>query len=145
MGKIARRTLDVAMAVLTLILMGGNGLFNGLVHEILGVVLFVLWAVHVVWNRAWIKGVLKGKYNALRIVRTVINARACRLRNICLYCSRTLEIPYAPATVLLPGFGMRLFAVCTRLHRHHGAVRDGDASYDATSSIPDKINYIFCR
>ena len=71
------------MAVLTLILMGGNGLFynafgealdSGLVHEILGVVLFVLWTVHVVWNRAWIKGVLKGMYNALRIVRTVINA-----------------------------------------------------------------------
>ena len=71
------------MAVLTLILMGGNGLFynafggaldSGLVHEILGVVLFVLWIVHVVWNRAWIKGMLKGKYNALRIVRTVINA-----------------------------------------------------------------------
>ena len=74
MGKIARRTLDIAMAVLTLVLMGGNGLFNGLVHEILGVVLFVLWIVHVIWNRAWIKGVLKGKYNALRIVRTVINA-----------------------------------------------------------------------
>ena len=62
------------MAVLTLVLMGGNGLFNGLVHEILGVVLFILWIVHVIWNRAWIKGVLKGKYNALRIVRTVINA-----------------------------------------------------------------------
>ena len=71
------------MAVLTLVLMGGNGLFynafgealdSGLVHEILGVVLFILWVVHVVWNRAWIKGVLKGKYNALRIVRTVINA-----------------------------------------------------------------------
>ena len=71
------------MAVLTLILMGGNGLFynaidgdldSGLVHEILGVVQFVLWTVHVVWNRAWIKGVLKGKYNVLRIVRTVINA-----------------------------------------------------------------------
>jgi hypothetical protein len=60
------------MAVLTLILMGGNGL--GLVHEILGVVLFVLWTVHVVWNRAWVKGVLKGKYNALRIVRMIINA-----------------------------------------------------------------------
>lgn len=40
MGKIARRTLDIAMAVLTLVLMGGNGLF----------------------------------YNALRIVRTIINA-----------------------------------------------------------------------
>lgn len=73
MGEIARRTLDIAMAVLTLILMGGNGLFDGLVHEILGAVLFVLWVIHIVWNRAWIKGILKGKYNALRIVRTVIN------------------------------------------------------------------------
>ena len=71
------------MAVLTLVLMGGNGLFynafggefdSGLVHEILGVALFILWAVHVVWNRAWIKGMLKGRYNALRIVRTIINA-----------------------------------------------------------------------
>ena len=73
MGKIARRTLDIAMAVLTLILMGGNGLFDGLVHEFLGAVVFVLWVIHIVWNRAWIKGFLKGKYNALRIVRTVIN------------------------------------------------------------------------
>ena len=78
-----RMMLDIAMAVLTLVLMGGNGLFynafdgavdSGLVHEVLGVVLFVLWAVHVVLNRAWVKAVLKGKYNALRIVRTIINA-----------------------------------------------------------------------
>ena len=71
------------MAVLTFVLMGGNGLFynafdgavdSGLVHEVLGVVLFVLWAVHVVLNRTWVKAVLKGKYNALRIVRTIINA-----------------------------------------------------------------------
>ncbi len=75
------------MAVLTLILMGGNGLFysalgdlfdgaldSGLIHEILGVVLFILWMVHIFWNRAWIKGVLNGKYNALRTVQTVINA-----------------------------------------------------------------------
>lgn len=78
-----RMPIDIAMAVLTLVLMGGNGLFynafdgavdSGLVHEVLGVVLFVLWAVHVVLNRAWVKAVLKGKYNALRIVRTIINA-----------------------------------------------------------------------
>ena len=78
-----RMPLDIAMTVITLVLMGGNGLFynafdgavdSGLVHEVLGVVLFVLWAVHVVLNRAWVKAVLKGKYNALRIVRTIINA-----------------------------------------------------------------------
>ena len=78
-----RMPLDIAMTIATLVLMGGNGLFysafdgavdSGLVHEVLGVVLFVLWAVHVVLNRAWVKAVLKGKYNALRIVRTIINA-----------------------------------------------------------------------
>lgn len=82
MAKISRCSLDVAMTVLTLFLMGGNNFFydaigesleSGLVHEILGVILFVLWVVHLVLNRAWIKGLLKGKYNALRIVRTVIN------------------------------------------------------------------------
>ena len=82
MAKISRCTLDIAMAVLTLFLMGGNNFFydavgesleSGLVHEILGMILFVLWVVHLVLNRAWIKGMLKGKYNALRIVRTVIN------------------------------------------------------------------------
>ncbi len=70
-----RMPLDIAMTVATLVLMGGNYFFESTaVHEILGVVLFVLWAVHVVLNRAWVKGVLKGKYNALRIVRTIINA-----------------------------------------------------------------------
>ncbi len=82
MVKISRCSLDVAMTVLTLVLMGGNNFFydafgesleSGLVHEILGMILFVLWVVHLVLNRAWIKGLLKGKYNALRIVRTVIN------------------------------------------------------------------------
>ena len=82
MAKISRCTLDIAMTVLTLFLMGGNNFFydavgesleSGLVHEILGMILFVLWVVHLVLNRAWIKGMLKGKYNALRIVRTVIN------------------------------------------------------------------------
>jgi len=81
-AKISRCTLDIAMTVLTLFLMGGNNFFydavgesleSGLVHEILGIILFVLWVVHLVLNRAWIKGMLKGKYNALRIVRTVIN------------------------------------------------------------------------
>ena len=82
MVKISRCTLDIAMAALTLVLMGGCNFFyeafdesfdSDLVHETLGVILFVLWVTHLVVNRAWIKGLLKGKYNALRIVRTVIN------------------------------------------------------------------------
>lgn len=74
MGKIIRCSIDIAMTVATLVLMGGNYFFESTaVHEVLGVILFVLWAVHVVLNRAWIKALPKGKYNALRVFRTVIN------------------------------------------------------------------------
>ena len=85
------------MAVLNLILMGGNGLFynafgetldSGLVHEILGAVLFVLWVIHIVWNSAWIKGFLKGKYNALRIT--------CSSRSISGCISRCLSVEKSP-------------------------------------------------
>lgn len=47
-----RMMLDIAMTVATLVLMGGNYFFESTaVHEILGVVLLVLWAVHITLNR----------------------------------------------------------------------------------------------
>ena len=52
--KPLRLTLDIAMTILSIILMGGNYLFLAdIVHEILGVGLFVLWVVHIVLNRRW--------------------------------------------------------------------------------------------
>ena len=52
MGKIIRCSIDIAMTVATLVLMGGNYFFESTaVHEILGVVLLVLWAVHITLNR----------------------------------------------------------------------------------------------
>ena len=77
MAQVARRTLDVAMAALVPFLMGGSGLFeNRAVHEILGVLLFALWAVHLWWNRAWIKALPRGRWRAARIVRTAVNGGA---------------------------------------------------------------------
>ncbi len=47
-----RMPLDIAMTVATLVLMGGNYFFESTaVHEILGVVLLALWAVHITLNR----------------------------------------------------------------------------------------------
>ncbi|WP_318678469.1 hypothetical protein [Treponema sp.] len=41
-----RMTIDITMTILSIILMGGNYLFPAdLVHEILGVGLFILWGV----------------------------------------------------------------------------------------------------
>ncbi len=69
-----RMSIDITMTILSIILMGGNYLFPAdLVHEILGVGLFVLWAVHIILNRRWYSAIFKGKYNPYRIMQTVIN------------------------------------------------------------------------
>ena len=69
-----RMTIDITMTILSIILMGGNYLFPAdIVHEILGVGLFVLWAVHIVLNRRWYKAIFKGKHKPYRVMQTVIN------------------------------------------------------------------------
>jgi len=87
--------LDITMTILSIILMGGNYLFPAdIVHEILGVGLFVLWAVHIILNRRWYASlaqasklitstnandrrsygaIFKGKYNPYRVMQTIIN------------------------------------------------------------------------
>ena len=69
-----RMPVDISMTILSVILMGGTVLFpNDKVHQILGMVLLALWAVHIALNRKWYGAVLKGKYNPYRILQTVIN------------------------------------------------------------------------
>ena len=69
-----RMTIDITMTILSIILMGGNYLFPAdIVHEILGVGLFVLWAVHIILNRHWYGAIFKGKYNPYRVMQTIIN------------------------------------------------------------------------
>ena len=69
-----RMSLDLSMTVLSLVLMGGNYFFpwDG-VHEVLGVALLVLWAVHVWLNHGFYKSLFRGKYNAFRVMQSVIN------------------------------------------------------------------------
>ena len=69
-----RMTIDITMTILSIILMGGNYLFPAdLIHEILGVGLFVLWGVHIALNRRWYGAIFRGKYNPYRVMQTVIN------------------------------------------------------------------------
>ena len=69
-----RMTIDITMTILSIILMGGNNLSPAdLVHEILGVGLFVLWVVHIILNRRWYGAIFRGKYNPYRVMQTVIN------------------------------------------------------------------------
>ena len=69
-----RMTIDITMTILSIILMGGNYLFPAdIVHEILGVGLFVLWAIHIILNRRWYGAIFKEKYNPYRVMQTIIN------------------------------------------------------------------------
>ena len=69
-----RMPVDISMTILSVILMGGNYLFPAdIVHEILGLALFLLWAVHISLNRRWFGAIFKGKYNPYRVMQTVIN------------------------------------------------------------------------
>jgi len=72
--KSKRMALDILMTVLSVILMGGAYLFpSDIVHEILGVALLLLWALHIALNRRWFGAIFRGKYNPYRIMQTVIN------------------------------------------------------------------------
>ena len=67
-------SVDITMTILSIILMGGNYLFPAdLVHEILGVGLFILWGIHITLNRRWCSALFRGKYNPYRVMQTVIN------------------------------------------------------------------------
>lgn len=69
-----RMPVDITMTLLSIILMGGAYLFpSDIIHEILGIALFLLWAVHITLNRCWYSSIFRGKYNARRIMQTVIN------------------------------------------------------------------------
>ena len=69
-----RLPLDIMMTLVSIVLMGGNFLFPAeIVHEILGMGLFVLWGVHIALNRRWYSAIFRGKYNPYRVMQTVIN------------------------------------------------------------------------
>lgn len=64
--------LDLAMTILLPLLMAYE-MIGKAVHEWLGVVMFILFVLHHMLNFSWLKSLFKGRYNALRILRTVIN------------------------------------------------------------------------
>ena len=61
--------IDLLMTVVLFLLMGMH-LTGQMWHEISGTVCFGLFVVHHILNRRWLKGLLKGKYPALRVMQT---------------------------------------------------------------------------
>ena len=67
-----RIALDIIMTILFIILMGYYATENN-VHEILGVITFVLFIIHNILNIKWYKSIFKGKHNFQRIFHIIIN------------------------------------------------------------------------
>ncbi len=68
---IIKIAVDVAMSVSMLLLMA-YALVGEPSHEWIGMGMFVLFVVHHVLNRRWIRAVPKGRYTPLRTVQTVL-------------------------------------------------------------------------
>lgn len=97
-----RMPIDISMTILSVILMGGTVLFpNDKVHQILGMALLTLWAVHIALNRKWYGAVLKGKYNPYRIMQTVINL-SILVCTILLAVSGMMMAWFLPESVSVP-------------------------------------------
>jgi len=69
---IARLSIDTAMLVLMLLQMTYQ-LTGNLLHELFGILTFILFIVHHILNLRWYKALAKGKYDIRRILNTTIN------------------------------------------------------------------------
>ena len=70
--RIAKITLDAVMFLLFILLMGQH-LLSGAVHEYLGAGLFVCFIIHNALNFKWYKGLFKGKHSVQCSVLTAVN------------------------------------------------------------------------
>lgn len=70
--KKVRMIIDILMVVLLPLLMAYS-LIGENIHEVLGICMFALFITHHMINRKWWTGIYKGKYNAVRILNTIVN------------------------------------------------------------------------
>ena len=71
-GKKSRRTLDLGMTVLMILVMSHQATGN-LFHELAGVLLLLLFLCHNIMNRRWYRALLKGRYAGYRSMLTAVN------------------------------------------------------------------------
>ncbi len=70
---LSKPAIDLVMTVIMLVAMA-NRFTGNTIHELVGVLIFVLFIVHNILNRRWYQTVLnKGKNNVLRILNTAVN------------------------------------------------------------------------
>ncbi|WP_010234662.1 DUF4405 domain-containing protein [Clostridium arbusti] len=102
---IVKLYVDVAMTVFFFIMLSYQ-LTEDIIHEIMGMLVFILFIVHNFLNRNWYKALVKGRYTVVRIIRTVVNMlllaavlgiviSAFSISQIVIPFSKWIDIPYA--------------------------------------------------
>ena len=69
---LSRLSIDLIMMILILVQMAHHVTGN-MLHELIGISLFVLFIIHNVLNIRWYKTIFSGKMNAHRIVSITVN------------------------------------------------------------------------
>ncbi len=69
---LSKLAIDLVMTVLMLVAMA-NHFTGNTIHELVGVLIFVLFIVHNILNRRWYQTVLKGKNDVLRVLNAAVN------------------------------------------------------------------------
>ena len=70
---VIRKTVDVLMCILLMLLMGYQVTRQAL-HEWIGMGMTLTWIVHHVLNRKWYGALTRGRYNKYRVASTAVNS-----------------------------------------------------------------------
>jgi Domain of unknown function (DUF4405) len=71
-NMLIRMVIDLTMTILMLVAMAYQ-ITGNTIHELVGVVLLILFVVHNIINRRWYKTIFKGKYNVRRFLSIAVN------------------------------------------------------------------------
>jgi hypothetical protein len=71
-NMLIRLVIDLSMTVLMLVAMAYQ-ITGNTIHELVGVILFLLFITHNFLNRKWYKTIFKGKHNVRRILSIAVN------------------------------------------------------------------------
>jgi len=105
-----KRIVDVCMTVLLLCLMAYQVTGEAL-HEWIGIGLTVLAIIHQILNRKWYGAFFKGKYNAYRILTTLVNIALLSAFLLTAFCGMSMSSHAVPFL-----YGMAKASFARRMH-----------------------------
>lgn len=105
-----KRIVDVCMTVLLLCLMAYQVTGEAL-HEWIGIGMTVLVIIHQLLNRKWYGAIFKGKYNAYRLISTVINVMLLLSFALTAFCGMSMSGHAVPFL-----YGMTKVSFARRMH-----------------------------